>query len=184
MQNTTTQHATVQIFKKDDKTFDTENMSAASRWSYYISSFVMRDWTEGVPHNIQWPFLRRNLPNELDSEAEYGKTYLPQWNEDGLVVRIAANNYRILYDPGTTDWWVHDEKVRMRGSSGAEELKMERKKKFMEKFSSNTAWMAAMGKDEVDEIRSKYTQWVNDGSAAPKESAETASTTRASQPEA
>ena len=135
-------------------------MTAESRWSYYISSYVMRDWTEGVTHRIQWPFLRRNLPRDLDSEEDYGQAYLPQWNEDGLTIRIAMNNYHILYDPGTADWWIHDDHVRRRGMTGAEVLKQLRKKVFEEKFVHNTNWMGELSQEDVDGYIESYSNMI------------------------
>ena len=151
----------MQIFKKDDKTFDIESMTAESRWSYYISSYVMRDWTEGVTHRIQWPFLRRNLPKDLDSEEDYGQAYLPQWNEDGLIIRIAMNNYHILYEPGTTDWWVHDHQVRQRGMTGAEALRQLRKRGFEERFVHNAKWMSDLSQEDVDGCIESYANMIN-----------------------
>ncbi|MCJ1249064.1 Transcriptional regulatory protein sin3 [Trapelia coarctata] len=167
--NASTQHLTVQIFKKDDKTFDVDNMGAEARWSYYLAAYVMRDWTEGVPHSIRWPFLRRNVPRELETEEDYGQAYLPQWNEDALSIRIAANNYHLLYDPGTADWWVHDDKVRQRGLKGAQGLRRERNKKFEEKFVEHPAWMAGMDKSAVDVVLREYAELLNDGNAADRE---------------
>jgi len=154
---------TVQIFKKDDKTFDVDNMGAEARWSYYLAAYVMRDWTEGVPHSIRWPFLRRNVPRDLETEEEYGQTYLPQWNEDALSIRIAANNYHLLYDPGTADWWVHDDRVRMRGLKGAQGLRKERNRKFEDKFLEHPAWMAGKDKSAVDQVLREYEELLGDG---------------------
>ncbi|MCJ1477564.1 Transcriptional regulatory protein sin3 [Lambiella insularis] len=158
-----TQHVTVQILRKEDRTFDIENMSAESRWSYYVSSYIMRDPTEGVPHNIQWPLLRRNTPKDLESEDDYSQAYLPQWNEDGLTVRFDGN-YHMTYDSGTTDWWVHDKKVSRRGLKGAESLRLERTRKFEEKFVQNPLWSLGMSKEQMEEITSGYSRWVSDES--------------------
>lgn len=160
---------TVQIFKKDDTTFEVDDMRAEARWSYYIASYVMRDWTEGVPHSIRWPFLRRNVPKDLETEEEYAQAYLPQWNEDALSIRIAANNYHLLYDPGTTDWWVHDDKVRQRGLKGAQGLKKERNTMFKKKFVEHPAWMMGMDKNAVDEVLRKHEELLDDGTAADLE---------------
>lgn len=141
---------TVQIFKQDEKTFDVDELTIESRWSYYVASYVMRDWTEGVPHDIQWPFLRRNLPKDLETDEDFGHAYLPRWNEDGLIVRICANNYHLLYEGETADWWVHDEKMRRRGLSRAKALQQEKAAKFEELYGKNAKWMADMEADEVE----------------------------------
>lgn len=119
----------------------------------------MRDPTEGVPHDIQWPLLRRNTPKDLETEDDYSQAYLPQWNEDGLTVRFDGN-YHMTYDSGTTDWWVHDEKVCRRGLKGAEGLKLERNRKFEDKFVQNPVWLLGMSKDQVTETTNRYSHWV------------------------
>ena len=147
-------------------------MAAAARWSYYISSFAMRDLTEGLDlGKIDWPFLRRNMPSMLDTEDEYTRVYTPQWNEDGLVIRISANNYHMQYDPLTQDWWVHNAVVQKRGLEGRIMMKDERKQNFQEKFELNNAWMVGKSVEEVDEINQKYSQWIDHGSKAENDAA-------------
>jgi paired amphipathic helix protein Sin3a len=145
-------------------------MAATARWSYYISTFAMRDLTEGLDlSKIDWPFLRRNMPPMLDTEDEYTRVYTPQWNEDGLVIRISSNNYHMLYDPLTQDWWVHNAAVQKRGLQGEAVLKDERKQKFEEKFVLNNAWMVGKSVEEVDQINQEYRRWVTEGPKAATE---------------
>jgi paired amphipathic helix protein Sin3a len=119
----------------------------------------MNDWTEGVSHEISWPFLRRNLPKDLETEEDYGKTYLPQWNQDGLTVKVCPNSYHLLWDEGT-DWFFHDTRVSQRGLGGMAALKDERKDQFEEKFVKNAKWMAGMNLDEVTNINTNFNKWV------------------------
>ena len=136
-------------------------MAANARWSYYISSFAMRDLTEGLDlSKIDWPFLRRNMPPMLDSEEEYTRIYTPQWNEDGLVIRISVNNYHMQYEPGTWDWWVHNAAVEKRGLSGRKAMQEARKQKFSEKFELNNSWMVGKSVEEVDQINQDFREWV------------------------
>ena len=116
----------------------------------------MRDWTEGVPHSICWPFLRRNLPQDADNEEDFGKNYLPLHGEDGLAIRISPNNYRLLWDVGTSDFWVHDKRVRARGLKGMARLSEGRKSKFEEKFVKNAKWMAGMSLDDVNKMKADF----------------------------
>ncbi len=155
--------ATLQIFKKHDATFDTDDMTTEAKWSYYVASFVTRDPTEGVP--LSWPFLKRNLPPARD-EDDYNRTYTPQHSSDGLIVRICLNSYRILFDPGTEDWWVHSEKVRARGIQGVESKKEERRAGFEEKFVMNNGWMRGLSKDVVDKKKEGFARWMRDGPGA------------------
>ena len=50
------------------------------------------------------------------------------YSHDGLVIRISSNNYHLLYDPFTADWWVQSATFRKRGLGGMLELREERRK--------------------------------------------------------
>ncbi len=155
--------ATLQIFKRNDATFEVDDMSSEVKWSYYVASFVTRDPTEGVP--LSWPFLKRTLPPKLDEE-EYNRVFTPQWSSEGLVIRICLSSYRILFDPGTEDWWAHSEQVRAKGREGVEATREERKGKFEEKFVMNNSWMRGLSRDEVDRKNEEFRRWIRDGPAA------------------
>ena len=163
VQTRSTKAATLQIFKKDDKTYEADELAAHARWSYYISTFSMRDLTEGIPlPRLSWPFLRRNMPAMLETEEEYINLYSsPQWNEDELVIRISPGNYKMLYDPGTSDWWVHNVRIRKRGMSACEEVCKERQEKFEQKFGEKGI-LIAQG-SELDKANADFKQWVQNG---------------------
>ena len=116
----------------------------------------MRDWTEGVPHAIRMPYLRRNIPRAPESEEEFNSNYLPFVGEEGLEIRISPNNYRLLYETGTTDWWVQDPRVRSRSQKGLSAANDDRKSKFEEKFVKNAKWMANASLDEVDRKKAEF----------------------------
>lgn len=111
----------------------------------------MRDRTEGIElKKLQLPFLKRNISSMLPDEEDYANEYgVPQWNEDGLVVRISQDNYHLLYDPGTSDWWVHNLGVRSRGLGKYEDVKRERKERFEGLFGQEGRLGREMGGDEV-----------------------------------
>ncbi len=118
---------------------------------------TMHSWTEGVPHSISWPFLRRNFPGKhLTPEDDPSSQLLPKHNQDGLVVRIYPGNYNLAYDSGTTDWWVHDKKMQARGLRGYERAKEERSARFQEKFARNAKWMEGMS---LDDVEGKKMEW-------------------------
>ncbi|KAI9699199.1 MAG: Transcriptional regulatory protein sin3 [Bogoriella megaspora] len=63
-----TSRSEVQIFKKDDATFDVDSLDEANRWAYYISSFTSIIPTEGVgPTDVV--VMQRNLPDLSDHSA-------------------------------------------------------------------------------------------------------------------
>ena len=156
----------MQLFTRETKTYEADELAAHARWSYYVSSFSMLDRTEGVPpERIQFPFLRRNLPAKMETEEEYNEAFSPSFNEDGLVIRISPNSYHILYDPGTADWWIHSIKQQKRGLSGQAALKEKRKKGLDSLINSSerNVWMIGKTEEEVSQQNSDIRTWLVDG---------------------
>lgn len=127
----------------------------------------MRDPTEGVLYSqMRMPFLRRNLPARLDEEEEYNRYYGPLEHQDGLIIRICANSYHLLYEPGSTEW-----NFRPPGRSGHqadEAVKERRRDRFTEKFVNNPVWARGLSKSQVDESNQRFRSWVN-GEPGPSE---------------
>lgn len=124
----------------------------------------MRDRTEGISlSSIQLPFLKRNMPPVLGDEEDYNNVYgTPQWNEDGLVVRISQENYHLLYDPGTSDWWVHNAGVRSRGVKGYEEGRRERGERFRGLFGEKGRLVSGEG-EGFEEVNRRFKDRLKDG---------------------
>ncbi|OAX77393.1 hypothetical protein ACJ72_08311, partial [Emergomyces africanus] len=161
-----TKHVTAQLLTAEDGTLDNEELNAEARWSYYVSAFTMRDPTEGVPFSqMRMPFLKRNLPGKLDSDEEYNTYYKPLVNHDGLVIRICANSYHILYEPGTEDWWYRRPDPEEDLAEAAKEratVREKRKERFTEKFVNHPSWANGLTKEDVDEVNQQYRSWVGD----------------------
>ena len=155
----------MQIFKKDDKTYAADELATEARWSYYISTYSMRDATEGVPiKEMRLPFFKRNLPDLLADDEDYNNTYgSPQWNEDALVIRIIPGNYRISYDPDTYEWWVHNNHVRKRGLSAYDKVAQQRREKFQKLFGDNSTLMREKDGAKLDEENEEFRQWIDVG---------------------
>lgn len=153
------------LFKKDDPTFSADALDANKQWAYYISSFGMREATEGIPAaRIRLPYLRRNLPSNQLSEEELNKAFLPAWSEEGLIARINPENYRIVFiDRWTADRWLHRPQVQVRGLKKMSEGTKERKKKMRDKFDRNSAWMKDMSQSEVDGLLEDFQTALKEG---------------------
>ncbi|KAJ5124882.1 Histone deacetylase interacting [Penicillium bovifimosum] len=67
---------------------DNNDLNPEESWSYYVTAYSMRD-----------------LPEGLDEEEEYDRYYSTLQHHDGLKIRICANNYTLLYQPDTHDWF-------------------------------------------------------------------------------
>lgn len=155
----------------EESTFENEELSQEARWSYYVSAYTMRDPTEGVPFSqMRMPFLKRSLPPKLEQDEEYNRYYRRLVHQDGLIIRICANSYHILYEPGSYDWWW---RPTMSTQEDAEEnakelaaVKERRHDRFREKFVNNPGWAHGLSKDEVDESNQKFRAWVKDPNSA------------------
>ncbi|KAL3478963.1 hypothetical protein BJX99DRAFT_94183 [Aspergillus californicus] len=154
---------TVQLLTPEDATLENEELSQEARWSYYVSAYTMRDPTEGVPFSqMRLPFLKRNLPGKLEQEEEYNRFYRPLVHQDGLIIRICANSYHILYEPSSYDWWWRptyaDELAEEVKDEAA--VKERRRDRFTEKFVNNPSWAHGLSKDQVDESNQRFRSWV------------------------
>jgi paired amphipathic helix protein Sin3a len=155
----------VQLLTPEDATLENEELSQEARWSYYVSAYTMRDPTEGVPFSqMRMPFLKRNLPPKLEQEEEYNRYYRPLVHQDGLIIRICANSYHILYEPGSCDWWCRPKAPSEESPEdiAKEEaaVKERRRDRFMEKFVNNPSWAQGLSKDQVDESNQRFRSWI------------------------
>lgn len=155
----------MQLLTPEDATLENEELSQEARWSYYVSAYTMRDPTEGVPFSqMRMPFLKRNLPPKLEQEEEYNRYYRPLVHQDGLIIRICANSYHILYEPGSCDWWWRPKALSEESPEdiAKEEaaVKERRRDRFMEKFVNNPSWAQGLSKDQVDESNQRFRSWI------------------------
>ncbi|KAJ5875260.1 uncharacterized protein N7473_012607 [Penicillium subrubescens] len=147
-----------------------------ARWSYYVTAYSMRDPTEGVSYSdMRMPFLKRNLPHKLDEDEEYDRFYRRLQHHDGLIIRICANNYTILYQPPSHDWFWRSTVPILDKDADAEAIKAKeeeqnkektstrekRHDRFVEKFVNNPNWARGLSKDKVDESNQRFRSWLN-----------------------
>lgn len=164
-----TSKVTVRLMTPEDATLDKEDLSEEARWSYYVSAYTMRDPTEGVPFSkMHIPFLKRNLPSKLEKKDQYTRYYRPLVHHDGLIIRICAKSYHILYEPGSNEWWwrssAPSEEVAEEAAKEEAAVKERRRDRFMEKFVNNPTWAHGLSKDQVDESNQRFRAWIQ-GSA-------------------
>lgn len=188
LQNPSERLVTIQVMTSEDATLVNEELSPEARWSYYVTAYSMRDPTEGVSYSeMRMPLLKRNLPPKHDDDEEYDRFYRRLQHHDGLVIRICANNYTILYQPPTHDFfWRSNAPIPEKDADAdaikAQEeeltkekaaLKEKRHDRFVEKFVNNPNWARGLSKDKVDESNQRFRNWINgtlsDNSPAPAE---------------
>lgn len=166
LQHPTTKKTTVQLLTPEDATLQNDELSQEARWSYYVSTYTMRDPTEGVPFSqMRLPFMKRSLPAKLDQEDEYNRYYRPLVHQDGLIIRICANSYHLLYEPGSSEWsWRPTGPSEEDAEEAAKDeaaVKERRRDRFMEKFVNNPVWAHGLSKDQVDESNQRFRSWIN-----------------------
>lgn len=180
-QDPATKKATVRLMTPEDATLEKEDLSEEARWSYYVSAYTMRDPTEGIPFSqMHMPFLKRNLPAKLDEEEEYNRYYRRLVHHDGLIIRICAKSYHILYEPGSYDWWWRptgpSEESAEEAGKDYTTAKERRQERFTKKFINNPKWAHGISKDKVDESNQRFRNWIK-GAQADKDTADTAKVT-------
>ncbi|KAI9741094.1 MAG: Transcriptional regulatory protein sin3 [Cirrosporium novae-zelandiae] len=162
--NQPTKRTTIQLLKRDDKTVDDEILNQEAKWSYYVSTYTMREPTEGVPLNkIRRPMLKRSFPAPGLEDEDYGN-YLPLWSSDGLTICVGVNKYKLFYKANTHDWFVQSMKTRGRiGKGTMEQISEKRANRFKEKFVMNNPWMKDLRKEDVDKRNEGFGNWIKGG---------------------
>ncbi|KAI9714226.1 MAG: hypothetical protein M1812_006447 [Candelaria pacifica] len=160
-----TRKAMLQIFKRDNPTFENDDLTAEAKWSYYISSYCMIEPTEGVPLNrIQVPFLKRNLPKKssIDDEESQDSILDSSISRENLIVRISVNSYKILYDQDTEDFFAKANwPFAIEESQEVKQIKEKRKNTFKDKFVSNPKWMTELEAGRVESLMNDYQIFIN-----------------------
>lgn len=165
-QNRVTKTAQAKIFKKDERTYELDELADTARWSYYVSAFSMWDQTEGIDlRKLNYPLLHRNLPSQMDTDEEYTSAYSPAFHADGLVIRISPNNYHLLYDPATSDWFLHGAKQQKKGLTGYDEIKRNRKEglKALVNDKEKNTWLRDATEAQAETTITEFGRWINEG---------------------
>ena len=140
-------------------------MAAADRYRYYVSAYTMHTETEGVPYaRMRYPFLHRSMPPMLDSLEEYNRAYLPQSNKDELLLRFNSKTYKIEYQAGTEEWFVHSKPLRGVGMTAMNEVKQDRKAGWEKRFGGTQGSIAVglWGKEAVEEMEKGWMEFVRE----------------------
>lgn len=161
-------HATCQWIKKDETTFNLDDMERKERWQYYVSSFARIEPTEGVPRRfLHKVVLPRNLPSgdtDFDESSHQRKPLV--WDED-LTLRICLNTYRIILKENGSEYFIYTDKEL--GSGGKptldrlEKATAARNQRFKEKLEMNSKWMKNLSRDEVQKTNDSFQRWIKDG---------------------
>ena len=144
-----------------------DEMELRERWQYYISSYMRVEPTEGVPRSqLQRTVLARNLPSG-DADSDDGEVPKPLAYDESLVLRICLNSNRIVWEKGTSEYFVYatdpDEEDKAKAEEHAAAVREHRAQRFREKMVMNNLWMGGMSQDEVQKANDKFQKWFKDG---------------------
>lgn len=164
--------------QKDETTFYMDEMERIQQWQYYISSYMRIEHTEGIVRSrLQKVLLERNLPSDAKDSSEEGYTPKPFVIHEGLVVRICLNSSKMVFEKGTSDYFIYNT-----GRPGADEeddytakqaFRREiRAEKLKEKMVTNNAWMKGLSHEEVQKVNNDYQKWKEGELLAPQDSAD------------
>lgn len=164
--------------QKDETTFYMDEMERIQQWQYYISSYMRIEHTEGIVRSrLQKVLLERNLPLDAKDSSEEGYTPKPLVIHEGLVVRICLNSSKMVFEKGTSDYFIYNTGGGHRGGEEDEEgdddyeakqaFRREiRAEKLKEKMVTNNAWMKGLSHEEVQKVNNAYQRW-KEGEISP-----------------
>jgi len=158
----------VRWLQKDETTFYMDELERRDRWQYYISSYMRVEPTEGVDRSrLQKTVLARNLPSASDADSENGDTRKPLVFHEGLVLRICVNSAKIVYEKGTSEYFIYDAapataEEKARHDRWAAARSGMRSQRFMEKMLMNVPWMKDMSREDVQKKTDECMKWMEE----------------------
>ncbi|KAF2716727.1 hypothetical protein K431DRAFT_289187 [Polychaeton citri CBS 116435] len=197
--------AGVYLTRKDDPNYDSglSPLDQENRWRYYIASYTSTETTDGIPlKEVDIPFLIRNVhaagadpysnafppppfvtANAADNETLQQRIMdriTTEQSEERLEIRIAVNNYKIVFAPGLAnpstsagldedakyEVWIARMPERQGGEEGvkeAEECRDFDEDEAKERFVMINPAMRGLRKEDVEGRNEGFTKGVKDG---------------------
>ncbi|KAK5663762.1 hypothetical protein OQA88_4193 [Cercophora sp. LCS_1] len=170
------QEATVRWLQKDETTFYMDEMERIQQWQYYISSYMRVEHTEGIVRSrLQKPLLERNLPSDVKESSDDGDAHKPIHVQEGLVVRICLNSYKMVFEKETSDCFLYnrqsfdsqeDRKFHDDKQVFQTELRSDRLK---DRIITNNSWMKGLSHEEVQKIKDDFQRFKEGELSSPGE---------------
>lgn len=155
--------AYVRLFKKDDPTFEFDQLDRVRRWRAYVASYMAVEPTEGIAFNkLRHPYLAKRLAKLEDLNDDDRFDTLK--SEDKITVSIFPQNYTMKFiasEPfgtGGVQYFVQSNDVRTGVASNKDyETFLEAKKeRVQELFVRNNEWMKDLSRDDVDQKKAAF----------------------------
>jgi paired amphipathic helix protein Sin3a len=145
-----------------------DEMERIQQWQYYISSYMRVEHTEGIVRSrLQKVLLERNLPPDVKDPSEEEYTPKPLVIHEGLVVRICLNSSKMVFEKGTSDYFIYNNAaVGQRAEEAEAEYEEKqafrremRAEKIKERTVTNNAWMKGLSHEEVQKVNNEFQKW-------------------------
>ncbi|KAF2442152.1 hypothetical protein P171DRAFT_433710 [Karstenula rhodostoma CBS 690.94] len=155
--------AYVRLFKKDDPTFEFNQLDKIRSWRAYVASYMAVEPTETLEFNkLRHPYLSKRLAKIEDVNEDDRFDSLK--SEDKITVSIIPETYTMKFiasEPlgtGGVQYFVQPEEIRSGAGSKAEyeALVESHKERAQEFFVRNNEWMKNLDRDEVDKNKAKF----------------------------
>ncbi|KAF8323928.1 hypothetical protein DL93DRAFT_2070048 [Clavulina sp. PMI_390] len=139
----------VQLLGRDDISTD-DAKTLTDRWRQYIETYTLPHQTEGLPDEVQPPFLRRSLEEHEDESA--APTYI---SRAGLQIKICIRTYRLFFVSGTEDfyWRTQTSTSKEEVAKNATDRRVERRATFqrwLDRQVPSSTTEASVGSENVD----------------------------------
>lgn len=163
MQDLNKMEAYVRLFKKDDPTFEFDQLDKVRQWRAYVASYMAVEPTEGLEFNkLRHPYLAKRLARLEDVNDDDRFDTLK--SEDKITVSVLAQNYTMKFiasEPfgsGGVQYFTQPDDIRA-GIGSKEEydaLLESKKERAQELFVRNNEWMKNLNRDDVDEKKAAF----------------------------
>jgi len=146
--------ARTSILKSSDPTFDPMKLNAEDRWRAYLSAFELNTPTEGISEDSYgWPWIQRGVKRAYENdEDELRQVQSTVVQDEKLMIRVGVEDYKLRFEPDTTEWMLQTKRARYAGPEGLQEVVDEagaRAESSSDKVVMNNSWMKDLSRDDV-----------------------------------
>lgn len=154
--------AHVRLFKKDDPTFEFNQVDKVKRWRAYVASYMAVEPTEELDYaRLQWPYLKNRLTKVEDLNEDGRFEHIK--NMDRITVSISPAMYTMKFiasEPsgiGGIQYFVQSDATRTGLSESVpkpteeyQALQDARADRVQEVLVRNNQWMKDLSRDDVE----------------------------------
>ena len=172
----------IQIFKKEDPTFDTFKLLEEDRWRVYVSAYTRIPPTDDKLR-VKRPFMTSSLRPLIDPSYDNTEERSDEWrrrfqqsvSEEKLVLRISIPQYKLIFERNTEEYHYQPLAIRDNGKEGAEDAEastMHRADQAQDTLVINNHAMKGLSKEDVEGKNEFFGRVVSEGGIMVGDSSE------------